>query len=491
MEIMNLVKDEITLKSMTFTGLGVSEALAVKLADYGILEPTAVQAECIPAALEGKDILAESQTGTGKTLAYLLPMLQRIQPEDKTLQALVLAPTQELAMQIVREAEKYGESLGISVQALIGGAAIKRQLERLRLHPQLVVGTPGRIREVLALRKLKLHTVRTVVVDEVDQMFQLGGTADLEQILRGTLRDRQLMFLSATLNPEIRALAAREMKDPQWVGITPEQRTSQSLEHVFFECEQRDKIDNLRRILRHYNPARSIVFINNTQDIAEVEGKLNFLGFRAGALYGDADKSVRSHTLRKFREGKIQVLVATDIAARGLDIEELSLVVNLDPPIDSEHYVHRAGRTGRMGRHGLAVSIINPKERFIIRKFARELNIGISEQRLFGGRVIEAGAETERAGANGHRNTSANSNRENEQRKPSDELKSSPPAKAKARHDHSQLAEPKESRKRPSKAPRDKEIKPAPNVRKPSSKEDRKNKGAPKWLKEKQSETRK
>lgn len=143
MEIMNLVKDEITLKSMTFTGLGVSETLAEKLADFGIMEPTAVQAECIPAALKGKDILAESQTGTGKTLAYLLPVLQLIQPEEKTLQAMVLAPTQELAMQIVREAEKYGESLGISVQALIGGAAIKRQLEKLRLHPQLIVGTPG------------------------------------------------------------------------------------------------------------------------------------------------------------------------------------------------------------------------------------------------------------------------------------------------------------------------------------------------------------
>lgn len=480
------------MKSMTFTGLGISETLAAKLADYGIMEPTAVQAECIPAALEGKDVLAESQTGTGKTLAYLLPLLQGIQPGDKNLQALVLAPTQELAMQILREAEKYGDSLGISVQALIGGAAIKRQLEKLRLHPHLVVGTPGRVREVLALRKLKLHTVRTVVVDEVDQMFQLGGTADLEHILRGTLRDRQLMFLSATLNPEIRALAGREMKNPALVGIAPEQRTAETLEHLFFECEQRDKIDSLRRILRHYNPARSIVFINNTQDIAEVEAKLNFLGFRAGALYGDADKSVRSHTLRNFREGKVRVLVATDIAARGLDIEELSLVVNLDPPIDSEHYVHRAGRTGRMGRHGLAVSIINPKERFIIRKFARELNIEISERQLFSGDVIDAKPEGRGPRGTGERKASVSAGRHEGVRKNSGEPKTGEPGRSSNRSDGNRLAEPRQGRKEAAKNERNGRREQSPGgARKQAPKEDRKNKGAPKWLKEKQSETRK
>ncbi|WP_410771944.1 DEAD/DEAH box helicase [Fontibacillus sp. BL9] len=386
----------------SFTGLGLDETLAARLADFGITEPSPVQAECIPAALAGRDVLAQSQTGTGKTLAYLLPLLQNIDAEGKNLQGLILAPTQELAMQIVREVEKYGEARGIRVQALIGGAAIKRQLERLKLHPQLIVGTPGRIREIVALRKLKLHTVRTVVVDEVDQMFQLGGTADLEHILRGTLRERQLLFLSATVNPEIRTLAGREMKEAVEIGIEPEHRTSKSVEHLYFLSE-RDKIDTLRRIIRHYNPARSIVFINNTADIGEVEAKMNFVGLSAGALYGDADKTVRSVTLRKFREGKIRVLVATDVAARGLDIEELSLVVNLDPPIDSEHYVHRVGRTGRMGRKGLAVSIIAPREEFIMRKFSRELGIEIALRDLYGGEVIDPQAPSSgRRGEHGH-----------------------------------------------------------------------------------------
>lgn len=382
------------MNTTSFAGLGIEEPLLSRLAEYGINEPSPVQAESIPAALSGRDVLAQSQTGTGKTLAYLLPVLQKMNTAEKTLQGIVLAPTQELAMQIYREAEKYAETLGVGVQALIGGAAIKRQLERLKQHPQLVVGTPGRIREILALRKLKLHTVRMVVVDEVDQMFQLGGTADVEHILRGTLRERQLMFLSATINGEIRNLAGKEMTDPVEIGIEPEQRTAKSLEHIYFLTEERDKIDMLRRIIRHYDPSRTIVFINHTDNIAEVEAKINYVGLNAGALYGDADKTVRAATLRRFREGKIRVLIASDIAARGLDIEELELVVNLDPPPDTEHYVHRVGRTGRMGRKGLAVSIISPKEEFIIRKFARELRITISAREMYAGKVIEPNASS-------------------------------------------------------------------------------------------------
>lgn len=376
------------MTNTTFAGLGIGELLSAKLMDYGITEPSPVQAECIPAALEGRDVLAQSQTGTGKTLAYLLPILQSSDPGAKTLQALILAPTQELAMQILREAEKYGEALGILSQALIGGASVKRQLERLKQHPQLVVGTPGRIREILALRKLKLHALKTVVVDEADQMFKLGGAADVEHILRATLRDRQLMFLSATITPDIRALAAKEMNNPVEIGIEPEQRTSKSLEHIYFVCEPRDKIDTLRRIVRHFDPARAIVFINHTDQIAEVEGKMNYVGLSAGALYGDADKAARSLTLRRFREGKIRLLVASDVAARGLDIEDLALVVNLDPPIDAEYYVHRAGRTGRMGKRGLAVSIVSPQEEFIMRKFSRELGIEIEPKTLYQGEVL-------------------------------------------------------------------------------------------------------
>ncbi|WP_433943984.1 DEAD/DEAH box helicase [Paenibacillus sp. SN-8-1] len=450
----------------TFPSIGVNEALTAGLADFGITEPSPVQAQTIPAILEGRDVLAQSQTGTGKTLAYLLPILQRIDPSVKSLQALILAPTQELAMQILRESQRYGEPLGIHAQALIGGAAIGRQIEKLKLHPQLVVGTPGRIKELLAVKKLKMHEVKTLVVDEVDQVFQLGGSGDVEHIIRAALRDRQLLFLSATVSPEIRSLAYREMKEPAEIGIEPEQRTSKTLEHVYFVTEEREKIDTLRRIVRTYNAPKAIVFVNNTQDIGEVEAKMNFVGLHAQALYGDADKTTRSLVLRRFREGSIRLLIASDVAARGLDIEDLGLIVNYDPPMDADHYVHRSGRTGRMGRKGLAVSLVTPREEFIIRKFSKELGIEFIQRALYGGRIVEpreAGAartssagrpRTERGGrpAGGYDNKDKNGS-----------ISRKAGGAAKANRSESPTSERKLDRHR-----------------------DRKNKGAPKWLKDKQ-----
>ncbi len=383
-----------------FAQLGIGEALTAALLEYGIGKPSPIQAEAIPHILEGRDVLAQSQTGTGKTLAYLLPLLQRIDPEKKESQVLVIAPTQELAMQIVREGEKYGAPLGISTIGLIGGASAARQVEKLRQRPHLVVGTPGRLRELLSTRKLKLHETRTVVLDEADQIFQLGGADDIRALLKGSLRDRQLVFLSATLGPEVRALAEREMHDSVDVGIEPEQKLAKTTQHLYFVCEERDRIDTLRRVVRHYNPQRAIVFVNQAATIAEVEAKLNHLGLAARTLYGDADKVTRATVLSQFRSGKFRLLVATDVAARGLDIPGLELVVHLDPATDSEHYVHRAGRTGRMGRKGLSVSIVTDRQEFIMRKFSRELESQIEPRMLYEGAVLTpAEAEQRRSGA--------------------------------------------------------------------------------------------
>ncbi|MBT2291975.1 DEAD/DEAH box helicase [Paenibacillus albidus] len=374
----------------SFAAIGIEDDLIARLAEFGINEPSPVQAQTIPLLLEGRDILAASQTGTGKTLAYLLPLLQGIRPEHKVMQKLVLAPTQELAMQIVREAERYGEPRGIRVMGLIGGAAIKRQIDKLREHPQLVVGTPGRIRELIGLRKLKMHEVSTIVIDEADQMFQLSGAGEVAKIISSALRTRQLVMLSATIGPDTKALAGREMKNPAEVGIDPGVMTAQSLEHHYVVAEERNKMEMLRRIIRHYNPERAICFVNANEDIREIESKLNQLGLTAAALYGDADKVTRSNVLSKFRDGKFRLLVASDVAARGLDIENLSLVVSFDPAFDSEHYVHRAGRTGRMGRRGLSVTIVTEQQTFIMRKFARELDIALTEREMVGGRVLTA-----------------------------------------------------------------------------------------------------
>ncbi|MFD1772422.1 DEAD/DEAH box helicase [Paenibacillus rhizophilus] len=376
------------MNKASFAAIGIQEDLEARLTEFGITSPSPVQAETIPLLLEGRDVLAASQTGTGKTLAYLLPLLQGIDPQLRAVQKLVLAPTQELAMQIVREAERYSEGRGIRTLGLIGGAAVGRQIERLREHPQLVVGTPGRVRELIGLRKLKMHEVATIVLDEADQMFQLGGAGELEKIIASALRSRQLVMLSATIGPETRALASKVMNDPAEVGIDPEARTARGLEHLYIAVEERDKVDALRRVLRYYNPKRAIVFVNTAEAIAEVEAKLNHLGLTAAALYGDADKVTRSTVLGRFREGKFLVLVASDVAARGLDIEDLPLVVSFDPAFDAEHYVHRAGRTGRMGRSGLSLSIVTPQQTFIMRKFARELGIDLSERALYGGKIL-------------------------------------------------------------------------------------------------------
>ncbi|WP_150269754.1 DEAD/DEAH box helicase [Paenibacillus tepidiphilus] len=378
------------MNKASFAAIGIQDDLVARLSEFGITAPSPVQEQTIPLLLAGRDVLAASQTGTGKTLAYLLPLLQGIDPQQKVVQKLILAPTQELAMQIVREAERYGAHRGIKTQALIGGAAVKRQIEKLREHPQLVVGTPGRIRELIGLRKLKMHEVGTIVLDEADQMFQLSGAGEVAKIVSSALRTRQLVMLSATLGEETRNLAAREMKNPAEIGIDPGVMTAEGLEHIYVVTEERNKIDMLRRVIRAFNPKRAIVFVNATEDIAEVEAKLNFLGLPAAALYGDADKVTRSHVLNRFRDGKFRVLVASDVAARGLDIEDLALVVSYDPAFDAEHYVHRAGRTGRMGRRGLSVSIVTEQQTFIMRKFARELDIRLEQRELFAGKAVAA-----------------------------------------------------------------------------------------------------
>ncbi|MBU5440881.1 DEAD/DEAH box helicase [Paenibacillus sp. MSJ-34] len=390
----------------TFQDLHIAEPFISQLAERNITEPSPVQIEAIPAMMEGKDVIAQSQTGTGKTLAYLLPLLQRIDTGKKNPQVLVLAPTQELAMQIVRVAETYGERSGVTVQALIGGAALKRQVEKLKLHPQLAIGTPGRVLELIRMRKLKMHEVRTIVVDEVDQIFRLGAAKDTEEIFKSALRDRQLAFFSATMTGQIRSIAQEWMTEPVTIGIEPDKRIAPTIEHLYFVCEERDKIDTLRRLVRLYEPKSAIVFVNDTDSIAEWTEKLQYVGLTAEPLYGDANKQERAQVLRRFREGQCQLLIATDVAARGLDIEGLPFVFNADPPLDAEHYVHRAGRTGRMGKKGTAVTIITGRERFIIEKFAKQLQIDIREKVMYSGKVHPAGERIRRNQGAGKRQKS-------------------------------------------------------------------------------------
>jgi superfamily II DNA/RNA helicase len=455
-----------------------------KLQAMGITQPTPVQTQVIPLVLEGKDVVAQSQTGTGKTLAYLLPVLQRIDASRKELQAVVLVPTRELGMQIVQETEKLVKDTGISVQQLIGGAALHRQIDKLKLKPQIVVGTPGRILELMKLRKLSLHQVRSIVVDEADQVFSLGSTTEAEAILKSARRSCQVLFFSATIPPEMEQVTSRWMQTPEIIRVNPEQRTSETLEHIYFVCEERDKIDTLRRLVRLINPPSAIVFVNAAADVSEVVQKLQYVGLSVEALYGEAGKQDRAKVLGAFRHRKFQLLLATDVAARGLDIQGVTHVFNLDPPPGPDYYVHRVGRTGRMGQRGTAVSIVTPKQQFIIGKFAKALGIDIVPKAMYEGRIVDPADD--RSAAAKRRRSEAGAG----------------PAAARARVSadaaalraaQSDGAAAGAARRAPAAAP-GKSWAPAGKAadarRKAERERDRKNKGAPKWLKAKQAQDR-
>jgi len=490
--------DEQSLES--FERLGLAAELADKLTDAGIAAPSLVQGQAIPALLAGRDGVVASPTGTGKTLAYLLPILQRLDAARRETQAIILAPTQELAMQIVREAERYGEVFGIKTVALIGGAALSRQLERMKAKPVLVVGTPGRVREVVSLRKLSLPGIRHFVVDETDRVFSLGGRADVEKLLRQCARDRQIVFVSATRTDAMREAERQWLNDPWVTDASLAQATSSSEEakaggslpdtirHWFFVVDRRSKVDLVRRLLRHIKMKPALLFLNDTEKIGELSAKMKYEGFAVDALYGDTSGRERGDALRRFRAGRTALLVATDLAARGLDVPGLPLVIQFEPALDADHYVHRAGRTGRMGKEGVSVTIISPQERFIVEKLAKQLGIRMEQKALYEGRVVAAeeagagkrGADSERAVAD-KRGRSGSGGEGG--------LASSLPAGAPNAKtlDRQQAAGAVSSAKAES-AGGSRHPAPAKRASKDNKQQrerDRKNKGAPRWLKQK------
>ncbi|MEK8127763.1 DEAD/DEAH box helicase [Paenibacillus filicis] len=373
-----------------FALLGIDPFYVKRLAELEIVEPSPIQTDAIPLALQRKDIVAQSQTGTGKTLAFALPALQHIDTKLREAQVMVLVPTRELGMQIVHTLDQLTQGTDVRVQQLIGGASIDRQIDKLKLKPHVVVGTPGRIQELVKLRKLKLAGIRTVVVDEVDQVFELGSMHEVEALLKGMPRSRQMLFFSATLPPQLQAVIDHWMEEPAYVRVNPAQRTAETLEHLYFVCEERERVDTLRRLVRLWNPKQAIVFINETDDIGEAVAKLKYVGLSVEGLYADSYKQERARAMQGFRAGRFQLLLATDVAARGLDLPQVTHVFNLDPPIDADHYVHRVGRTGRMGRKGTAVSIITRREQFIVDKFAKSLGIDIQRKYMSHGKVYDA-----------------------------------------------------------------------------------------------------
>ncbi len=354
----------------TFAELGLSDALVGTLSGLGYDEPTPIQAQAIPLLLAGRDVIAQAQTGTGKTAAFALPIIERI-TDALTVQALVLTPTRELAVQVAEAIHRYGRHRALRVLPIYGGQPIERQLRGLAQGAQIVVGTPGRVLDHLRRGSLRFDHLRMVVLDEADEMLDMGFAEELEAILQLTPAERQTALFSATLPPAVQNLTLRYTSQPVRVSIAAEQLTTPRIRQIYYEVLARDKLDALCRVLDVEMPQLAIVFCRTRQEADEIGERLQGRGYAAESLHGDLSQAVRDRVMRRFREGQLDVLVATDVAARGLDIAEVSHVINYDVPTDPESYVHRIGRTGRAGRVGVAITFITPRERRMLQIIER------------------------------------------------------------------------------------------------------------------------
>lgn len=365
----------------TFAELGLSDALVSTLSGLGYDEPTPIQAQAIPLLLAGRDVIAQAQTGTGKTAAFALPMIERI-TDALVVQALVLAPTRELAVQVAEAIHRYGRHRSLRVLPIYGGQPIDRQLRGLAQGTQVVVGTPGRVLDHLKRGSLRFDHLRMVVLDEADEMLDMGFAEELEAILQLTPTERQTALFSATLPPAVQNLTLRYTRQPVRVSIAAEQLTTPRIWQTYYEVLARDKLDALCRVLDAEMPQLAIVFCRTRQEADDIGERLQGRGYAAESLHGDLSQAARDRVMRRFREGQLDVLVATDVAARGLDIAEVSHVINYDVPTDPKSYVHRIGRTGRAGREGVAITFITPRERRMLQIIERVTRIRIERCRM-------------------------------------------------------------------------------------------------------------
>lgn len=358
-------------------------------ANAGFDAPTQVQEQAVPLIIEGKDVIVESPTGSGKTLAYLLPILQEIDINQKQVQVVILASSHELVMQIYHEVQNWTKDSDVSGIALIGGANVKRQIEKLKKKPQLIVGTPGRVLELIKQKKLKVHQVKTIILDEADQLLVPEHKDNLFTIIKSTPSERQMLLFSATL-PEKLALEAQSfMIDPETIRVNREDAGTPDVTYSYLVCEARDKIDVLRKIVRNEN-IQALVFFRDIGNLSVMAEKLNYKGMRIGELHGDLNKQEREKAIREFGKNELELLLATDVAARGLDIKDLSHVIQMDVPADSKQYIHRSGRTGRLGAsgEGNVLSIITNAEERMLKSICRELDIELVEKVLQKGMLV-------------------------------------------------------------------------------------------------------
>ena len=346
----------------SFQGLNIDPIIITALSNMGFEEPTPIQEMTIPAAVRGRDVIGLAQTGTGKTAAYGIPLVDRCQPDLQQVQGLVMVPTRELAMQVAEELNKIGSRKKIRALPIYGGQEIDRQIRALKNHPQIIVGTPGRLMDHLRRRTIRLGQISMVVLDEADEMLNMGFKEDIEEILRQTPTERQNLLFSATMPLATQNLAREFMQNPEMVHIDPRAVTVVNTEQQYMEVPELKKLDVLCRLLDMQNPELAIVFGRTKRRVDEIAEALSKRGYSADGIHGDLTQNQRDIVMRKFRNGTTDILVATDVAARGLDISGVTHIYNFDIPQDAEWYVHRIGRTGRAGEAGLAITFVTSRE---------------------------------------------------------------------------------------------------------------------------------
>lgn len=353
-----------------FNILGVSKDIIRALNDMGFEEPTPIQQQGIPALMRGEDLIGQAQTGTGKTAAFGIPLIQKVQGAATT-QGIILTPTRELAIQVAEELNKIGQFTDVHALPIYGGQDIGRQIKALKRNPQIIVATPGRLMDHMERRTIRLQTITTVVLDEADEMLNMGFVEDIEKILSATPADRQTVLFSATMPRQIQNLAQRFLRNPALVQIKAKEMTIPLVEQQYIELHDREKFDVLCRLLDIQPSESVIIFARTKRRVDELAEGLKKRGYSAEGIHGDLTQAKRDSVLRQFREGIVDILVATDVAARGLDISGVTHVYNFDIPQDHESYVHRIGRTGRAGQTGLALTFVIPRELDHLRSIER------------------------------------------------------------------------------------------------------------------------
>jgi ATP-dependent RNA helicase DeaD len=369
------------IKTVSFADLAPSHEIQRAIADLGFEEPTPIQALAIPVIRAGRDVIGQAHTGTGKTAAYGIPLLEQIDPRNRTIQALVLCPTRELAIQVSEELTRLAKyRRGIIIIPVYGGQSLERQLSVLARGVQVVIATPGRLLDHIRRRSISLGGVKFVVLDEGDVMLDMGFIEDIEAILAGTPKGRQTVLFSATVPDGIRDLSRGYMRDPQTIRVVHEKLTVPGIEQRYYQVAEQEKLDSLTRLLEEYNPEISLIFCNTKRRTDVLARRLRARGYLAEKLNGDMTQGQRERVMAKFRKGEIGILVATDVAARGIDVEGIDAVFNYDVPNDPEYYVHRIGRTARAGRGGRSFTLVTGMDAEKIRDIQRYAKIKIGDE---------------------------------------------------------------------------------------------------------------